>query len=89
MYVHDEQELTEIPWDSFFLRGVDKGMGELGVPWDHPELAYDEETGEDVTYTEEQEDAFNEYEDAYNRIMEAGQDVIEAFGFISTYGRKF
>lgn len=86
MYRYDERELTEIPWDSYFLKGVDQGMGELGVPDDHPELQYDEDTGEDVAFTEEQDEALDEYEDAYYRLMDSGKNVIEAFGFHATYG---
>ncbi len=87
MYAYDqEQELTEIPWDSYFLQGINKAMGHLGVPGDYPELQYEEESGEDITFTDEQNEAMDEYEIAYYRLMEAGQNVSEAFGFISTYG---
>jgi hypothetical protein len=78
-----DEDLEEIPWDNFGLKGVDTAMGELPVPGaDFYELQYDEETGQ---FTDEQEEAVNEYEDAYWRLMKAGGELIEAFGYRAQY----
>lgn len=86
MYKYDTKERQEIPFDNYFLKGIDETMGTMPTPGDCDELHHDEDTGEPVKWTDEQQDAFDEYEQIYYRFMETGQELIEAFGYIASYG---
>lgn len=85
MYNND-YELEEIPFDNWVLKGVEETMGSMPTPGDLYDNLREDEDGEPLPWTEEQQDALDEYEQYYYRWMEKATELIESFGYVAIHG---